>query len=202
MKILDIDNEIKHYEQKLSKIRDEYKNSMICEWNAIREKELYFIRNIYNLNNIKEERELENKYFKTPVVIKKYEVELKNKNKGNNNIEEVVHNNNVEEVVQNNSLDCAINEEEQLEINQQFLLESYVEEEENNAESYYDIINSLGDECRHQLLLLKSERSLLHCLRAYLLASFMIICWIAFKVKHSIIVFYYCLDSWTIRCLQ
>jgi hypothetical protein len=49
MKILDIDNEIKHYEQKLSKIRDEYKNSMICEWNAIREKELYFIRKIHNL---------------------------------------------------------------------------------------------------------------------------------------------------------
>jgi hypothetical protein len=51
-------------------------------------------------------------------VIKKYEVELKNKDKDNNNIEEVVHNNNVEEVVQNNSLDCAINEEKQLEINQ------------------------------------------------------------------------------------
>jgi hypothetical protein len=28
---LDIDNEIKHYEQKLSKIHDEYKTSMICE---------------------------------------------------------------------------------------------------------------------------------------------------------------------------
>jgi hypothetical protein len=52
-------------------------------------------------------------------VIKKHEVELKNKDKCNNN---------VEEVVQNNSLNCAINEEEQLEISQQFLLESYVEE--------------------------------------------------------------------------
>jgi Mg2+ and Co2+ transporter CorA len=38
IEILNIDNEIKHYEQKLSKIRDEYKNSMIYEWNAIREK--------------------------------------------------------------------------------------------------------------------------------------------------------------------
>jgi hypothetical protein len=36
-------------------------------------------------------------------VIKKHEVELKNKDKGNNN---------VEEVVQNNSLDRATNEEE------------------------------------------------------------------------------------------
>jgi hypothetical protein len=32
---LDLDNEIKYYEQKLSKVRDEYKNFMICEWNAI-----------------------------------------------------------------------------------------------------------------------------------------------------------------------
>jgi hypothetical protein len=58
---LDIDNEIKHYEQKLSKIHDEYKNSMICEWNAIREKEIYFRREIYRLNNIKKDRELNNK---------------------------------------------------------------------------------------------------------------------------------------------
>jgi hypothetical protein len=28
---LDLDNKIKYYEQKLSKVRDEYKNSMICE---------------------------------------------------------------------------------------------------------------------------------------------------------------------------
>jgi hypothetical protein len=41
---LDIDIEIKHYEQKLSKIHDEYKTFMICEWNAIRDKEIYFIR--------------------------------------------------------------------------------------------------------------------------------------------------------------
>jgi hypothetical protein len=108
MENLDIDNEIKYYEQKLSKIHEKYKTSMICEWNAIREKEIYFIRKIYSLNNIKEERELENKYFKTTVVIKKHEVELKNKDKANN----------TGEVVQNNSLDCVTNEEEQLEISQ------------------------------------------------------------------------------------
>jgi hypothetical protein len=108
---------------------------MICEWNAIRYKEIYFIRKIYHLNNIKEERELENKYFKTHVVIKKHEVELKNKDKDNKN---------AKEVVQNNSLDCAINKE-QLEISQQSLLESYIKEE-NNSQSYNDFINSLGDE--------------------------------------------------------
>jgi hypothetical protein len=75
---VDIDNEIKHYEQKLSKIQDEYKNSMICEWNAIREKEIYFRREIYRLNNIKKDRELNSKKFsvsikKNNVVAKKIE---------------------------------------------------------------------------------------------------------------------------------
>jgi hypothetical protein len=59
----------------------------------------------------------------------------------------------------NNSLDCTTNEEmvqsynteyiiedvEQLESSQQLLLESY-EEEEDNAQSYIDFINFLGDE--------------------------------------------------------
>jgi hypothetical protein len=61
---------------------------------------------------------------------------LKNKDKVNN----------TGEVVQNNSLDCVTNEEEQLEISQQFLLESYVEEEENNVQSYNYFIDSLGHE--------------------------------------------------------
>jgi hypothetical protein len=52
------------------------------------------------------------------------------------------------------------------------------------------------------LLLLKSERSLLGSPRAYLLASFMLIYWIAFEAKASIIVFNCCLDSWMVSCLQ
>ena len=68
MEKLDIDNEIKHYEQKLSKIHDEYKTSMICQWVAIREKELYFRRELYRLNNIKKDRELNNKKFSIPTM--------------------------------------------------------------------------------------------------------------------------------------
>ena len=68
MKILD--SQIQYYEKKLSKIPDEYNMSMLCEWSTIREKKLYFRREIYRLNNIKKDRELKNKYFKTPVVIK------------------------------------------------------------------------------------------------------------------------------------
>ena len=75
MEKLDIDNEIKHYEQKLSKIPDEYNTSMLCEWSAIREKEIYFRREIYRLNKIKKERELNDKKYKASVVIKKWKDE-------------------------------------------------------------------------------------------------------------------------------
>ena len=44
-----------------------------------------------------------------------------------------------------NNIEYITNEEEQWEINNKFLLESY-EEEENNAESYQDFIDSLDDE--------------------------------------------------------
>jgi hypothetical protein len=123
--------------KKLSKVRDEYKNSMVCEWNTIREKEIYFIRKIYYLNN--KERELENKY-KTPVVIKKQEAKVKNIDKENINDKEVVQNNSLEcatneEVVQSNNIEYIIKEEKRVESSQQFL-ESYVEEEEDNAQSY------------------------------------------------------------------
>ena len=50
-------------------IHDEYKTSMTCKWAAIREKELFFRRKICRLDNIKKDIELNNKYFKTPVVI-------------------------------------------------------------------------------------------------------------------------------------
>ena len=66
-KKLDIDNEIKHYEQKLCKIHDEYKTSMIYQWATIRENELYFRQELYRLNNIKKDRELNNKKFSIPI---------------------------------------------------------------------------------------------------------------------------------------
>ena len=67
MEKLDIDNEINHYKQKLSKIHDEYKTSMICKWAAIRERELYFRREICRLENIKKDRELNAKKFSIPI---------------------------------------------------------------------------------------------------------------------------------------
>ena len=76
MEKLDIDNEIKHYEQKLSKIPDEYNTSMLCEWAAIREKEIYFRREIYRLNKIKKERELNSRKAYTPIKQNKNELKL------------------------------------------------------------------------------------------------------------------------------
>jgi hypothetical protein len=40
---------------------------MIYEWNVIREKEIYFRREIYRLNNIKKDRELNSKKFSVPI---------------------------------------------------------------------------------------------------------------------------------------
>ena len=54
------------------KILDEYNTSMLCEWSAIKEKELYFRREICRLENIKKDRELNAKKFSIP--IKKNEI--------------------------------------------------------------------------------------------------------------------------------
>ena len=66
-----LDSQIQYFEQKLSKIPVEYNTSMLCEWNAIREKEIYFRQELSRLNNIKKDRELNNK--KSSVTIKKNE---------------------------------------------------------------------------------------------------------------------------------
>ena len=61
-----LDSQIQYYEKKLSKIHDEYKTSMM-PMGAIREKELYFRWELYRLNNIKKDRELNNKKFSIPI---------------------------------------------------------------------------------------------------------------------------------------
>ena len=98
-----LDSQIQYYEKKLSKILDEYKTSILCEWSAIREKELYFRREIYRLNNIKKDSELKNKYFKTPIVIKKQEDELKTKDKETHKVKGVVQMNNLEYITNEES---------------------------------------------------------------------------------------------------
>ena len=63
---------------------------MLCEWSAIREKELYFRRELCRLDTIKKDREVKNKYFKTPALIKKQEDGLKTKDKETHKVKKVV----------------------------------------------------------------------------------------------------------------
>jgi len=56
MDTLDIDTQIKHYEQTSKNVRMEYDKSMIHEWSKIREKELYFIREIARLKKLQKDK--------------------------------------------------------------------------------------------------------------------------------------------------
>ena len=93
MEIVDIDNEIKQ-------ASDEYNRSMFCEWGKIREKEVYFLREIQRPKKLKREKELniknsEEKKVVTNIEIKKdvlrsispikIEKVVNNKNKNHNN---------------------------------------------------------------------------------------------------------------------
>ena len=56
MNTSDIDTQIKHYEQTLKNVRLEYDKSMIHEWSKIREKEVYFIREIARLKKLQKDK--------------------------------------------------------------------------------------------------------------------------------------------------
>jgi len=129
MEKLDIDNEINHYKQKLSKIHDEYKTSMICKWAAIRERELYFRREICRLENIKKDRELNAKKFSIP--IKKNDFVSKQiDNRVREVQKELEHSKDKINDIEEND----ISEDEQWEINNKLLLESYEEEDDDTIE--------------------------------------------------------------------
>jgi len=129
MEKLDIDNEINHYKQKLNKIHDEYKTSMICKWAAIRERELYFRREICRLENIKKDRELNAKKFSIP--IKKNDFVSKQiDNRVREVQKELEHSKDKIYDIEDND----ISEDEQWEINNKLLLESYEEEDEDTIE--------------------------------------------------------------------
>ena len=149
MKKLDIDNEIKHYEQKLSKIHDEYKTSMICQWGAIREKKLYFRRELYTLNNIKKDRELNNKKFIIPIKENEF-VSKQIENRVREAQKELEYSKDKIKDIDDND----ISEEDQWKINNKFLLESYEEEDEDTIEvcrnNSVTLINSLENKELHK----------------------------------------------------
>lgn len=135
---LDLESEIKYYEEKLNWIDTEYNNIMTHGWPAIREKEIYFYRELSRLKNPKKDKNLSEERIdiQKPII---------NQPK----IKEEVDKKDIKEI-QNN---ITITEEEQWERNDELLLESYEEEDENDndAEQYNDFINSLDDVGLHNL---------------------------------------------------
>jgi hypothetical protein len=140
MEKADLDSEINHYEQKLKQIEWEYNNSMIKDWPKIRENELFFIREIARLKRRKYEKNMTSSSYTV------------NKDTGNKN----------KNIVQEHK-DKDLSEEEQWDIINKLLTESYEEEEklmkemlaeEENydaSEEYSDFINSLDEVGLHNL---------------------------------------------------
>src|SRR6266508_2894657 len=58
MEKLDVDTEINYYEEKLKQVSMEYNNTMTSEWPLLRDKELYFYRELSRLKKLKKDKEL------------------------------------------------------------------------------------------------------------------------------------------------
>lgn len=144
MEKLDLDSEIKYYEQKLEQVHNEYKNSMTHEWAVLREKELYFYRELSRLRKLKREKE---------VAIDNIEIQ-KEKQKINTKVEL--------DSTKNKEAVKVLSEEEQWKENERLLTESYEEEEElinemynegeiDPAEEYEVFLNTLDEIGLHNL---------------------------------------------------
>jgi hypothetical protein len=144
MEKLDLDVEISYCKDKLKEISMEYNSTMICEWPTLREMELYFYRELSRLHKLKKDKEAA--------------IEL-SENK-NNMI--ILVENKLEKI---NDKERQSNGDEQWDINEKILLDSFEEEEEEEfineaikeifdydaSEQLNDIINSLDDEGIHNL---------------------------------------------------
>jgi hypothetical protein len=144
MEKLDLDVEISYSKDKLKEISMEYNSTMICEWPTLREMELYFYRELSRLHKLKKDKEAA--------------IEL-SENK-NNMI--ILVENKLEKI---NDKERQSNGDEQWDINEKILLDSFEEEEEEEfineaikeifdydaSEQLNDIINSLDDEGIHNL---------------------------------------------------
>ena len=147
MEKLDQESEIKYYENKLKEINEEYNNSMKCEWPKIRDKELYFYRELARVKKVKKNEDMAVEIFKNQET--KIE-QIKRKEQDKHDKEE-------------QNLGKILSEEEQWAENERLFLESYEEEinlineieniknEIDNAEQYNDFINTLDEVGLHNL---------------------------------------------------
>jgi hypothetical protein len=116
----DLDIEISYCKNKLNEISMEYNSTMLSEWPTSRERELYFYRELYRLQKLKKDKE---------VAIEL----LENKN---NMIIRVANK------PENLNKEKESNEDEQWDLNEKILLDSFKEEEEfiNEATKKYLIM--------------------------------------------------------------
>jgi len=138
----DLESSIKYYENKLKNIHLEYEDNWKCDWPKIREKELYFRREIYRLSKLKKneeeamakyceeqsKKEAMAKYCEKQREMVKQNIPMKKESNIIINAKEKESNTDNKESVLNNEEN--ISEEEQWEINNKLLQESYEEEDE------------------------------------------------------------------------
>jgi len=150
-----IDEEIRFNEDKIKQIKVEYNSSILHEWPKIREKELYFIRELARLQKLNKDKE------NSIGCSKKVELSVNNKkDRIESTSKEIKNVDSTENTIKNAK---SISEEEQWDLNEKLLLESYEEEEDlineiyneqearNDAEDNNDFINSLDDIELHNL---------------------------------------------------
>jgi hypothetical protein len=131
MEKTNIDEEIMHWENKLKHIQWEYSHSMTTDWPKIREREIFFIREIARLKRQKSEKE--QAINSSRVINNIISSEEKVENNNSNNIVAIDNKN-----IAQNHKEKIVDEEEQWDINNKLLLESYEEEEEDLEEKNYD----------------------------------------------------------------
>jgi hypothetical protein len=104
----DLDIEISYFKDKLKEISMKYNSTMICEWPTLREMELYFYRELFRLQRLKKDKEAIIELLETK---KNMVILVENK---------------PEEVIDKGKQS---NEDEQWEINEKMLLDSFKEKE-------------------------------------------------------------------------
>jgi DNA-binding HxlR family transcriptional regulator len=139
-----LDIEISYCKDKLKEISMKYNSTMICEWSTLREKELYFYRELSKLQMLKKNKEATIEHLETK-----------------NNMVILVENK-PEEI---NDKERQNDEDEQWEINEKILSDSFKEKEEEEfineaikeifyydaSEQLKDFMDSLDDEGIHNL---------------------------------------------------
>jgi GTPase Era involved in 16S rRNA processing len=88
----DLDVEISYCKVKLKEISMEYNNTMICEWPTVRERELYFYRELSKLQKLRKNKEAVIEHLETNknmvILVKNKPEEINDKEKQNDEDEQ------------------------------------------------------------------------------------------------------------------